>query len=154
MTHITPCAQPENNADDWYIRSDGKQYGDDVLVFEIPDLIADARANGDERPEEDIVAAEEAAVLKAAIVRRRHAKDRCHTECYFRLQCLDLALSDPPEVFGTWGGYYEEELRVLRDEVKRRKRARTGLYHIQEEANGTQEQQGPPAEREGSTAPA
>lgn len=83
--HIVPCERPENDPEDWFIERDGKQYPDDEMP--VPN----------------------------ALKRRRHAKDACHTECYFRLQCLDLALQNPtPATYGTWGGYYPEELREIR----------------------------------------
>jgi hypothetical protein len=94
--YITPCADPANDPDDWFIERDGRQYPDESL-----DL--------DEQ--------------KAALVRRRHARDKCHVECYFRTQCLTIALTKPEPPHGTWGGYYPEELRQvrsLRDERARR----------------------------------
>lgn len=90
---MTPCQDPANDANDWFLRKDGKQYDDE------PDL----------EPEN----------LKAALQRRRHAVDKCFTHCYLRNECLRLAL-DNVEEYGTWGGYTEEQLKKLRREMKRK----------------------------------
>lgn len=95
MTANTPC---ESSPDDWFIEKDGRQYADDSITEE---------------------------EQKAALRRRRHAKDACFTECYFRTQCLSLAIVDNPPTHGIYGGYYPEELREirrLRDERQRRRR--------------------------------
>lgn len=96
MTYQKPCASQENDPDDWFIGKDGRQYPDEEL-----------------EPEAE----------KAALVRRRHAKDACFVDCLVRTRCLQLAL-DRPEPHGTWGGYYEEELRVIRTEIARRNKKR------------------------------
>lgn len=125
--YVTPCAAPENDPDDWFITKYGRQYrDDDLLTQEQMDAISNAvmakaalddtvtieRAR--EMADEAIDLAEQQA-LKTALVRRRHAKDKCHTECYLRTQCLGLALAPGAAPHGTWGGYYEEELQEIRD---------------------------------------
>jgi hypothetical protein len=125
MNHITPCADPANDPEDWFIERDGRQYPDDDHVFNTGSLLADARANGDERDEDEILDEADADAVKAALVRRRHAKDRCHVECNFRTQCLEIALSEPtPATHGTWGGYYQEELKTIRSERDARRARR------------------------------
>lgn len=74
----------DGNPDDWFIRRDGKQYDDDVL-------------EGEE--------------TRQALVRRRQAREACYG-CPVRNGCLRTALETRPSA-GTWGGYYEEELRKL-----------------------------------------
>lgn len=122
MTYQTPCRQPENDSNDWFLSKDGKQYPDEPLIENLESFVADAIANGDERPEEKIIATATQDALKDALRRRRHAREKCH-ECYFRMDCLDKALRGD-EMHGTWGGYYEEELREIRKEIARRKRVR------------------------------
>lgn len=117
----TPCTE---NPDDWFISPDGRQYNDDDLLDD-DDRIAileeanDLGLEGDERitfieTTQDVL---EEAAKKASLIRRRKAKDACYT-CALRLQCLTRAL-DNREYHGTWGGYFEGELREinrLRDE--------------------------------------
>lgn len=122
---MTPCAAPENDPEDWFISKDGRQYPDDDLVFNVASLVADARANFDDRPEDEIVQEAEDQAVQAALVRRRHAKDKCHVDCYLRTQCLGLALAPNAPLHGTWGGYYEEELKKIRDLRDERQRQRT-----------------------------
>lgn len=130
MTYQSPCASPENDPNDWFISKDGKQYADDeFLSQEDRDRIAKTVLA---KPGEDAVEHEtrvdaairqaEATRKRAALARRRHAKEACH-DCYFRTACLDRALSEE-QYHGTWGGYYEEELREIRREISRRKRRR------------------------------
>jgi hypothetical protein len=127
MTYQTPCRA--ENRDDWFISKDGKQYQDDELVSDqdVADHLNKVDPHGTRSEAEfvHVLGNLEAQALKDALRRRRHAKDACHTDCYFRLQCLGMALEDPAQAgHGTWGGYYEEELRELRKETARRKRAR------------------------------
>lgn len=127
MTHEVPCRRPENNPDDWFIAKDGKQYPDEDLV---PDDAMVAHLN-DIDPDGALSEFEIERVRnrllsdakRDAIARRRHAREKCHSECYFRTQCLDLGLT---EEVGTWGGYYEEDLRELRRERSRRKGKKNG----------------------------
>lgn len=93
MTYVPPCARPENDPDDWFIERDGRQYPDDQMTLRDQ---------------------------KAAQTRRRHARDKCHVECYARLSCLAVALGDagptPGKLdieHGIRGGYYPEELRQI-----------------------------------------
>lgn len=127
MTYQTPCSSPENDPDDWYIGKDGRQYPDDPTP-----TLDDAIAQLDQvdphgtRYEGLIVETQERLEIeqtRANLRRRRHAKDACFVDCLVRTQCLDRALSQG-ERHGTWGGYYEEELRAIRDEMARRKAAR------------------------------
>lgn len=126
--YVTPCHSDENDPDDWFLSKDGRQYSDDDLLTQ--EIIDEAiRTTGltplDENYVEEVdrVLAEiEEQVKRAALTRRRHAKDACFT-CYFRTQCLGLAL-ERNEQHGTWGGYYEEELREIRRLRDRKRRER------------------------------
>lgn len=131
MSYQTPCHDPANNPDDWFISRDGKQYPDEPLVGygnaevlkawgEEEERLGRPLTDDEERKVDDRVFEE---ALKAQLRRRRHARDKCHTECYFRTQCLGQAL-EGDHMHGTWGGYYEEELREIRREIARRKRAK------------------------------
>ena len=97
----TPCM---DNPDDWFIGKDGLQYADD------PELSRDE--------------------LTEALRRRRHAREACRMDCPVRVACLDRAMTNN-EQYGTWGGYYEEEIKEIRAEIMRRK--------LREDRNGTQE---------------
>lgn len=121
-----PCA--EGDSDDWFIGRDGKQYPDDDLLTDDDRLAILEEANdqgleGDARIafiEKAQDRAEQDARTKA-LQRRRHAREACHTDCLFRTRCLDKALNEG-QMHGTWGGYYEEEIREIRVEIARRKR--------------------------------
>lgn len=129
-----PCAESDT-PEDWFISRDGRQYTDDEYLTDqqmeaIAILVVRRWGTGPglyRRIVDAIVEGEEQA-KDAALVRRRHAKDACFVECLFRERCLDRALTEGHE-HGTWGGYYEEELRILRKKIARRKnaRARQGL---------------------------
>lgn len=132
MTYSNPCTDPEKR-EDWFIAKDGKQYPDDeFLTDEEKDLIARGATLGmslidpvavheaDEAAEKAIGEAEEEA-KRQALIRRRKAKDACY-ECYFRMDCLDIAMTDDTIKSGTWGGYYEEQLRVLKTERNRKRK--------------------------------
>lgn len=130
MTAETPCSSPANSPDDWFIEKDGKQYPDDALLSEEEVNAASCDQDGNLLGSADEIEAAvevaEAEALKAALRRRRHAKDKCFVECYFRTQCLSLALGDTPPTHGIYGGYYREELdkiRDLRDEREQVRRA-------------------------------
>lgn len=128
MSFVTPCQRPENDPDDWFIGKDGKQYSDDEILS--PERVAEIRQAIHDNAEHytDPTAAADAAVdraeeraTKAALTKRRHARDKCHLECILRLQCLGAGLDVS---HGTWGGYFEEERREivkLRDERQRRR---------------------------------
>lgn len=153
MTLRTPCNDGVNNPDDWFIGRDGRQYADEDLLNDDIRLGILEEANrreltGDPRVEfiEKFQDRAEGEVKRENLRRRRHAREKCHEDCYFRLNCLDLALRNV-ETHGTWGGYTEEELRELRREIARRARRQQG------EHNGTQEQQGPEVERPGTDEP-
>ena len=91
----TPC---ESAPEDWFIEPDGKQYRDD------PDLDPDEK--------------------REALIRRRQARQACHTDCPVRLQCLDVAIQVRPS-HGTWGGYHSAELTRLFAELDRRRNRRS-----------------------------
>lgn len=122
-----PCQESET-PEDWFISRDGRQYSDDeYLTDEQMEQVALSvvRRVGTgpglfDRIVAELERAEEAAKAEA-LTRRRHAKDACYTECLFRERCLDKALTEGHE-HGTWGGYYEEELRVIRKRIARRKK--------------------------------
>lgn len=122
-----PCADPANDPNDWFISRDGKQYSDDDFLTDDDRIEILERANefgleGEERiafiesAQDDL----EAEAKKDALRRRRWAKDKCFVECYFRLHCLDRALREQPS-HGTWGGYDEDELKVLYEKINNRK---------------------------------
>jgi hypothetical protein len=131
MTHQTPCSNPENDPDDWFIGRDGKQYADEDFLSEAEErgLARSVLPIAGESPEEHeervntAIRVATAERRRKALAARRHAREKCHTECYFRAQCLEQAL-DQDQQHGTWGGYYEEELREIRREIARRKRGR------------------------------
>lgn len=112
---VTPCADPENDPNDWFIEKDGRQYADDVLVpdAELESVAWEARALYREGKED--------LILRAALRRRRHARDKCY-ECPLRLACLTRTLDAADVEYGTKGGYYPEELRKVQREIVRRKR--------------------------------
>ena len=128
MTDIRlPCR--EGDPDDWYIGRDGKQYPDEDLLDDDArreileeanrrDLSGEERVTFIEKAEDRA----EADAKRAALQRRRHAKEACH-DCLFRTRCLQQAI-DNDETHGTWGGYYEEEIREIRREISKRRRAR------------------------------
>lgn len=128
MTYQTPCSSPQNDPNDWFISRDGKQYADDEFLTE--DEAARVRRSVLRKPGESEYDHEtrvdaalrqaESARKRKAIQKRRHAKEACF-DCYFRTSCLDRAL-DEEQTHGTWGGYYEEELRQIRSERARRRR--------------------------------
>lgn len=107
MSAETPCY--EGDPEDWFIRRDGKQYDDDEMVDEVVWREACAE-NPDEDPSAVYrrLAGEE---IRQALVRRRQAREACYG-CPVRNGCLRMALETRPSA-GTWGGYYEEELRKL-----------------------------------------
>lgn len=110
MTFVPPCRRPENNPDDWFIEKDGRQYEDDVLVpdSELEKVAFEARAL--------YVEGREDLILRAALRRRRQAKEKCFNECIARVRtaCLGDALEAGMTDYGTRGGYYPEELRKIK----------------------------------------
>ena len=131
MTYQTPCSKGDIDPNDWFIGRDGKQYSDEPLEGFSPDDVAKAWLAEEETLGRELTDEEEQRIsarlfgdaLKAMLQRRRHAREACYS-CYFRTDCLDKALATEltPATHGTWGGYYEEELRELRREISRRKR--------------------------------
>lgn len=129
MTYQSPsCKSPDADPDDWFISRDGKQYPDEDFLTEaeVRGISKSVLAIGGETAEEHQARVDSA--LNAAgserkrqrLIARRRAKERCY-ECPLRLECLNRALDNGYE-HGTWGGYYEEELREIRKEIARRKR--------------------------------
>lgn len=111
-----PCADPANNPDDWFIEKDGRQYPDDVLVTydEVVAYVDTCEKTGTPMDFSAGVEILDGLAVRESLVRRRHAKDKCHTECYFRLACLSQALDGPGGIeYGTRGGYYPEELKKI-----------------------------------------
>jgi len=104
---VRPCQNPANDPEDWFIERDGKQYPDDVLVpdSELEKVAFEQRA--------DYVEGREDLLIRDALRRRRHAKDKCFTECSERFECLSLAIDGPTIEYGTFGGYYTEERREI-----------------------------------------
>jgi hypothetical protein len=119
VTVETPC---KADPDAWFIGKDGKQYrDDDVLTMseasEAVKHLDPADLGFGEAWEDALAGALEAAAeekTRQALIRRRKARDACY-ECPVRLPCLDVRLETKIE-HGTWGGYYEEQLRVLERE--------------------------------------
>lgn len=130
---MRPCGDPSNNPNDWFISKDGRQYPDEEFLTEdeIRSIRRSVLRKADEADAEH-QAREEAAVRASKALRRRlsiqarkAAREKCVTACPFRMECLDVALSNPtPATHGTWGGYFEEELREIRDERMRRRTLR------------------------------
>lgn len=124
-----PCR--EGNADDWFLSKDGKQYADDDLLTpeDLDAIELEVDALGLTHGERDdalarAVGKAETDAKTAALQRRRHAKEACFESCLFRTRCLDRALALGLS-HGTWGGYYEEEIR----EIRRRIDARKNTHH-------------------------
>lgn len=150
MTYVRPCQEPENDPDDWFISRDGKQYPDDDFLTEdevrgITKSVLPIQGETAEEHRDRVDRAlnvAEADRKRRALTARRHAKEACFG-CYFRTQCLDRALNEE-QMHGTWGGYYEEELREIRREISRRKRRRQEAAPPNPKGDhGTQEQQRP-----------
>ncbi len=126
----TPCADRTNDAQDWFIRPDGKQYSDDSFLTEgerhgvarsvIP--ISGETYDEHEARVESALRAANANRKRASLARRRKAKDLCF-ECPIRETCLTQALENN-ETHGTWAGFFEEELAEIRREQARRRRRR------------------------------
>lgn len=132
MSRELPCQEPDNDPDDWFIGRDGKQYPDDDFLTEdeVRRISKTVLAKSGETAEEHrdrvdaALAAAERDRRRKALARRRHAKEECFG-CPFRSGCLEKALEEnTPATHGTWGGYFEEELRTIRLEIARRKRKR------------------------------
>lgn len=118
-----PCA--EGDADDWFIGKDGKQYGDNPIVTadEMEAYLDEHHPTWRDMPVEEVNRIEERYETDAkttALGRRRRAKEACFS-CIVRTRCLDKVLQEGHEN-GTWGGYYEEEIRQLRRAIRRRSR--------------------------------
>ena len=64
----------------------------------------------------------EADAKRAALIRRRKARDACHFECPVRLRCLALGMQEENIDYGTWGGYYAEERQQIQALIKEREK--------------------------------
>ena len=125
----TPCADPSNDPNDWFIGRDGKQYGDEEfltaneihrIALSVLVIQGETEERHAERVDRAITIARNDRKTRA-LQKRRHAKEAC-SRCDFREGCLLLALKDPtPATHGTWGGLYEEELVEVRRRRTRRK---------------------------------
>lgn len=119
-----PC-QVSDTPDDWFIEDDGKQYPD-LPIVSLDDAAAYLQRvdpHGTRSADEIVrVQAElEAKAPRKQRIRRRHAIDKCHTECYLRLQCLDKGLEPDNLMYGIYGGYTAKERREIvrvRDEKR------------------------------------
>lgn len=144
-----PCNDPEKNPDDWFISRDGKQYPDDEFLTEdeIRGITKSVLPIQGETPEEHRDRVDralnhaESERKRRALAARRHAKEDCFG-CPIRTQCLGRALEEE-QAHGTWGGYYEEELREIRREISRRKRRQANGASNSQGDHGPQEQQRP-----------
>ena len=126
----TPCNSPDADPQDWFIRSDGKQYSFDQFLTDaekagVARSVLPIGGETFEEHEARVKSATKAAESnrrRAALTRRRKAKEACFT-CPIQDSCLGQAL-DRGETHGTWGGYLEEELAEIRREQARRRRRR------------------------------
>lgn len=126
MSGGVPCWEnPDVDPDDFFIRSDGKQYADDDFLTEdeIRRISRTVLRKHGESAAAHAIRVERALNharserRRQALIRRRRARQACY-QCPVRLKCLRHAL-DNDETHGTWGGYYEEELRIIRRERDR-----------------------------------
>lgn len=117
---------------DWFIEKDGKQYRDDPILTDLEVEMITDHITGALDPSTSLDAfqaavdkacdAGEAEKVRLALIRRRKAREACY-KCPIRLACLDSRLENRVE-YGTWGGYYPEELRKIDEERDRRARLR------------------------------
>lgn len=127
MTYTVPCESKDNDPEDWFIRADGKQYSDDPMPgynnAEVLQawVVEESRLGRLLTPEEEVKVDNRvfADAKRAQLARRRHAREECFG-CYFRTNCLDLAVKNN-ESHGTWGGYFEEDLVKLQSEIQARR---------------------------------
>jgi len=115
--YTPPCAQPENDPQDWFIEKDGRQYEDEpIFTADEVRAIWDAEyARGDDADPEGALQRATEERLAENIRKRRHAKDKCFTECAMRTLCLQRGMDEHFTIqrYGIWGGYYPEELRAI-----------------------------------------
>lgn len=118
MTHRTPCADPTNDPQDWFIRSDGKQYSfEDLLTEDEIKLIGlsvlpragETFAEHEDRRRLACNAARNNR-RRSMLARRRRAVGLCWSDCPApkREECFVGAL-ERVERHGTWGGRTEEQ---------------------------------------------
>lgn len=115
----TPCQT--GNPDDWFIEKNGQQYKDEPLeLTEAEEQVVLAASDGKPWGEvEEALGDALAEKVRQAQIRRRKARDACHTACPVRAACLDQRLTQRME-YGIWGGYYPEELAELERAIDRR----------------------------------
>jgi len=121
MTDYRPPCQTASDPDQWFIDIHGKKSLDEE-VKDFPGVDAEIRAWEalmNQPISEEVRERIEGQARRRRLIERRQAKDRCY-ECYFRLQCLDVVLSDSNIRSGTWGGYFENEIAEIRRLQKRR----------------------------------
>lgn len=118
MTHRTPCADPANDPQDWFIRSDGKQYSfEDLLTDDEIKLIGlsvlpragETFAEHEDRRRLACNAARNNR-RRSMLARRRRAVSLCWSDCPLveRERCFAGAI-ERVERHGTWGGHTEEQ---------------------------------------------
>ena len=119
-----PCRESDT-PDDWFIGRDGKQFpSDDLLTAEavtaaLETVTLTLADEGYVEAVDKALARAEADAKTEALGRRRRAKEGC-LDCAFRTRCLQIAI-DGDEQHGTWGGYYEEEIREIRSRIHERR---------------------------------
>lgn len=114
-----PC-QRADDPDAWFIEDDGKQYADDRLVDPadevriMTEILDNATSYVDPKAAAmSAVQVAEARAARTALVRRRHAIDSCHVDCYMRLECLDIGLRPENLIYGVYGGYTAKQRREI-----------------------------------------
>lgn len=123
---ITPCADPANDPQDWFIRPDGKQYAFEDLLTEDEGrrITLSVLPLADESPEAHEVRCEGARQAarnnrRALMLRRRQAAKASCFRCPIQRSCGNGAI-ERREMHGTWGGMFEEEIAQVVDLAKRR----------------------------------
>jgi hypothetical protein len=127
---LPPCADPENDPQDWFISANGKQYSFDDLLTPgerrgIRRSVLPIRGETGEQHEARVDSALSAAERSrkiAALRRRQAAKSKCF-RCPIRAKCGRGAVARG-EMHGTWGGMFEEEVA----QVVALDRARSGAH--------------------------
>lgn len=123
----TPCADRSNDPNDWFIRSDGKQYSSDDFLTEAEQgsIARSVLRLASDTPElhkarvDAAISAARGARKRVALAARQAAKSKCYS-CPVRIECMSKAL-DNGEMHGTWGGYFEEEIAEIRNAQSHRR---------------------------------
>lgn len=116
MTQPSPCSSPENDPQDWFIRSDGKQYPFEDLLTprEVRSVSLTVLKRSGETEDEHATRVEKALAAarnnrkRAALARRQRAKALCFSSCPMLQECFSQQLEERHH-HGTWGGHLEEE---------------------------------------------